>query len=154
MKTKLTLTYLIIPTLLLGCAHSTNKQIDEKISQENQVQRTSDLRAEAAKQLQAAPGLTDSQRENLSSLQSVTSQRLRDLQSEGLKLRSILIKDVLSTNYNAKEVSQLKKRIQKVEGQRLDTLFSAIDNANDILGRSTPESRRAVAELFNQIREH
>lgn len=126
---------LALPLTLQGCAQTAvQKRVDTEVAQENTVNTRSELRAEADQTIKTAPGLTDEQRTRLLALRTATSAQSDELRLQSLKLRSVLIKDLITTNYDQDEVALIKKRMRDVEDQRLSLVFKAVEDANVILG--------------------
>src|SRR5665213_2303909 len=88
--------------VLAGCV-TTNKDLDKKVASEPQVQNRAALSVEATSLIQNSKNLNSDQKTNLIALRDSTRQQLDDLQKESMKLRSVLIHEVLSSNYNPKE---------------------------------------------------
>ena len=72
------------------------------------------------------------------------------MNKKSLELRSVLLKDILSTNYNHKEVGLIKNRMKKLEEKRLTMIFDALDKANVIMGRQASENHLLMQELLRE----
>ena len=96
--TNIKLALLAITSILTvqSCAHSVERRIDAKLAHEA-VNSREDLRTEAGKLIQMAPGLTADQRIRLTNLRKATQSKLDEIQTQSLKLRSLLIKDLITT---------------------------------------------------------
>lgn len=137
-------------SLLTSCSHGAlNKQLDEKISEESAIKTRSDLQAETADLFEKAPGLSAVQRVQLVALRNNTRSESDRLRLESLKLRSVLVKDLISEKYNEAEVELIKKRIKANEQQRLSVLFGAVEKANTILGHIAPKNQNLIHEFFD-----
>jgi hypothetical protein len=120
----------------VGCAtKSAENRIQQKVALEDSVNRR-DAQLESAQLIQASPHLTDSQKAKLIALQEKTNSELAKLRTESLKLRAILTRDIASSNYSGIEATMVKRKIKKIETDRIQITFSAIDKAGVILGRS------------------
>ncbi|MGZ6359223.1 MAG: hypothetical protein ACXWP1_08725, partial [Bdellovibrionota bacterium] len=71
-----------------------------------------------------------------------------DISSQSLKLRSVLVEEILSPNYSLDEVGMIKGRLKKLEDKRLSLMFDGIDQANTILGRKAQQHARVMRELL------
>ena len=133
--------------LAQACSHgSTSDHLDQKVATEVAPRNSAEMRIEARSAIDSAPNLTPNQRSQLKSLGAATSQQMTELRDQSLKLRAILVQDIVSANYNPREVNQIKQRIKRVEDQRLSVMFSAIDSANEMIGRS-PNNKEMIEEL-------
>lgn len=140
---------IVMGTLLLqGCAHGPDQRIDDKLSQEGAVKDRAQLRTETSEVIRTAPGLTDDQRSKLTDLSNTTRTQIDDISQQTLKLRALLVQEVVSSNYNADEVAGIKKRIRKLEAKRITAIFDAVDKANTILGRQAQTNQHIVREFL------
>jgi len=152
MKSKLyTLVLLVV---MIGCASTRNKVLDEKISKESAISSRADLQAEAKSSVDNDVNLSAEQKEKLTKLRVSISSQLDKINKESLELRSVLMKDVLSSKYNRKEVSMIKNRMRKLEDRRLSTIFDGADKANVILGRQADQNLHVMREFLGRYEGH
>jgi hypothetical protein len=112
--------------------------VDSKLAQTPPVSGPAELRKTTADTIASTPGITEDQRAKLVVIQKTTEGKLDKLRQESLKMRELLIQEVVRTDgYNDNEVNRIKSRLKDVEGKRLTTLFKALDQANDVLGHQT-----------------
>jgi hypothetical protein len=123
------------------------KRLDEKLSQENDLKTTGDLNTQASQIIQSATDLNTEQKEKLKSLRTTTQSKISEISLQTLKLRSILIKDLVETQYDEDEVDLIKERIHNLDRERTTVLFKAIEQANEIVGRQA-QSRAAIMHDF------
>src|SRR5439155_657173 len=83
------------------------------------------------------------QRAQLFSIRDQARADLENLRLESLKLRSVLIKDIVSSKYNPAEIELIKSKLRGVEDERISTLFRAIRKSNLTLGRFASAGARA-----------
>jgi hypothetical protein len=143
------LVFLMSSMALQGCAHrELSSKIDREVSQESAIKSHSDLRSETSQLIDSSPNLTAEQRLQLSALAKSVRTRSDLLWSESLKLRSVLIKDLLAADYDEDEVELIKRRIKSVESQRLSVTFDAIEKAKLILGKEAVANAHLFDVLF------
>lgn len=148
-RTGLLITACALMAILQGCAHaSLDKRIDDELAKETEVKSQTSLRAESADLIRTTSGLTDDQRQRLSQLKTKTAAELDPLWQQSLKLRAILIKDVIATSYDNDEVSLIKARLRKIGERRLTIMFDAVKEANQILGRQAVDNREVVDDVL------
>lgn len=134
---------LILPLFIMfstiqGCAHKRmEKEIDTKLQQEPQITSQESLQKEAYEAVEQDPNLTQDQKIKLLELQNNTRVKMAELKEKNIKLRSLLLKDLLAPEDTSDEVALLKRRIKKNQSEKISTLFSAIDQTNKILGKDT-----------------
>jgi hypothetical protein len=127
-----------------------NQKLDEKLAQESNVSDKKELLVETSRVIQTTPNLTLQQREQLKVLKKDIRANLNDLKSQSLRLRAVLVKDVISSQDHADEIELIKKRLHSVEDQRLKVVFSAVERANGILGKTAPDHEQVMREFFNE----
>lgn len=138
---------------ILSCANkSTEKNLETKVSQEPNVEGTSELRTTTAILIENSKFSPD-KKTQLQSLHLKASAEMQAYREELLKLRSILIKDVFSNNYNKSEVALIQKKIRNLEDKRLALMFKTIDTANGILGREN-RAQEELRLMDRMIGEH
>jgi hypothetical protein len=141
--------FVFLSMALSGCASNASKKVDSKVSQENGVQTRKALQAEAQSLIEHDAELTTDQKSRLSILSSSLSQQLDAMNLESVKLRSVLVKEVLSPDYQISEVEVIKGRMRGLESRRVDLMFSGIEQANVILGRGPADNRRVLSAFIN-----
>jgi len=134
-----------LPILLQGCAHSAiDQSIDDKMARQSSVKNRADLNNEAGGLIQNAPGLVEAQRKQLSDLRTKTSAAMADLSDQSLRLRGVLIQEVVALDCDLEEVQAIKDRLKRIEDKRLSIMFDAVDQANSILGHGAPLPREQI----------
>jgi len=121
-------------SIVVGCATG-NKELNTKLSQETEVKKRSDLGQEATGLIASNPKLTNSQKTQLFALRDSVKAQMDQIQSDSLKLRAVLIREVLSPNYSSKEARLIERRMAKLDSKRTSVILNTIDEANRILGR-------------------
>jgi hypothetical protein len=132
-----------------GCSHkAVEEKLNEKMSVQPAVSGTPALQADAVFLIENSQ-LTSLQKEKLTRLQEVSGKQLESYRDQSLRLRAILIQDVLSAHYNRSEVKLIQSKIKKVEYKRVALIFRTIDIANGIMGRDTNAEENA--QLLNRM---
>jgi len=146
---------LLFAVVAQGCAHGsvspTEKRLDDKLAQEETIKTNADLKAETTKLLETSKRLNPRQRTELESLRASTNAQLDKIRAETLKLRAILISDVVSSDYNSDEVDLIKHRIKDLEQKKLSTYFDAVREANIMLGRWASKGDRITSDVLDQM---
>jgi hypothetical protein len=124
-----------------GCAHtSQEKDLDAKLSQTAPLDR-----AELGQEENHAisnTGLSDDQKNRLTDLRISTRKELDGLRDQSMRLRNLLVQDVLAKDDRTSEVKRIQDRMKDVESKRLTVMFSAVDSANLILGHEGAANER------------
>ena len=143
---KLNFMFLFLATLV-GCSSANKKVLDQKMEAES-VDSRAELKIETKNSIDNAVNLTQEQKQKLNTLRSSVSKKIDELNKQSLELRSILVKNIVSTNYNSDEVSLIKVRMRKLEDKKLMAIFKSIDEANQILGRQARDNRHVMQEMI------
>lgn len=117
------------------------KDVDQKVTQETSINTQADLNAESANLIETATNITEEQRDQLLVLREKTRAETQEQNKESLRLRSVLVKEMLASNYNGKEVSAIKRKIKKADNKMLSILTDSIQKTNTILGRQARDNR-------------
>ena len=146
---------LLISMLVLfaqGCASSSaDKKVDTELANESEITDSNSLGVELKTLVDKSTKLTPKQKASLMTLQSETRIQVAKYREQSLKLRSILIKEVIVSKYNPDEIELVKERLKSTEDKRLTVIFNAIDHANTIIGNELPENE-AMLRSFYEIR--
>ena len=150
MKYTNSLVNLLLLAVFCGCSSLNNKNLDQKISHETHVTTREELRTETKDSIENSVNLTADQKKQLTELRLSITNQTNEMNKKSLELRSVLLKDILSTNYNHKEVGLIKNRMKKLEEKRLTMIFDALDKANVIMGRQASENHLLMQELLRE----
>ena len=127
---------ILLLSLAFGCSHeAVEKDISQKMNRESDVTSQDDLTSKANLVVQNAKGISNDQRRRLMELRSATTMQLEINWQQQLKLKSVLIKEVIQTDYKENEVELIKSKLKDLESKRLAIMFSSVDEANRIMGR-------------------
>src|SRR4051812_48398290 len=114
---------ILAATLLPSCASTDlNRRLDDRLAEEGSIKTRKDLDSKASALLQQTPGLTASQRDRLAGLKSSVQEKLQANSKESLKLRALLVEDVLSPGDHSAEIAELKSRLRKLARERVNTI--------------------------------
>jgi hypothetical protein len=142
-----------ILSLAIGaCASKQDKKLTAKVSEEKSIQSNAELTSQANDTIKNSPNLNDEQKSKLMALRAEMTTQSNALRDESFKLRSVLIKDLISKDEHVNEVKLIKARLRKIEDQRLDVLFGAIDQANIILGKYAAEHQKMLEQTLRDDR--
>lgn len=141
------MTLIALGMLLTGCSSMKDKQdVDKKVAEET-VTDGAGLGQSFQDLLRNSKNLTDKQKEQLTVLFNDTKAQNKLLLAESFKLKTVLVKELLSEDNNASEVSILKKQIKKNEALRLKTSLNAIEQMSQIMGKS-PETNMYANQIL------
>lgn len=143
---------LILTVTLLQACGSTKAQraVDKKLASEPAItdQQTLELKQEDT--IASATGLSDEQKAKLNELRANAQAKADSIEQQSLKLREILVKNLVASNYDAKkanEVKVIKTKLVKLNHERLDLTLSSIEKAQAILGREA-KNNEAMMNSF------
>lgn len=142
---------IVLMTILIGysgCSTMGNKILDEKISNESDIKSPANLQAEAKTSIDQAVNLSEDQKQKLTKLRLSVANQTNEFNKESLELRSVLMKDIIATNFNSKEVGLIKTRMRKLEDRRLTMIFDSVEKANIIMGRQAPSNQKVMGDFL------
>ena len=135
-----------------GCASSNSKRIDQDLDARLQTAPTAanyeQFGKNARKQIKDSSA-TSEQKAKLLQLQRDTQDKSIQLRDQYYKLRSLLIQDLAAKNYDQDEVEAIKNRLKKVEDQRLQLIYTAVDQASAILGHDQVDQNVQIMRTFD-----
>jgi uncharacterized protein with von Willebrand factor type A (vWA) domain len=132
----------------LACAtKEINRQIDAGIKQEPPVQTATELNQNIDTVINQAANLTPEQKTKLLELHKASRTKLQDLNEQSLQLRELLVRSIMDPDYKDQQVTGVKKRLKKVEEQKLAMIFSSIDDANSVLGHRSRDNEAVMRAM-------
>lgn len=128
--------WIVLSVMLVSCAskQENQKNIEAKVANEN-VTSGAELNTSLHKIISESNTLSEKQKKDLTKIVEDTRTQNQQLQEESLKLRLVLIKELISTKVNPAEVKLIKKDIKKAEAKRLKNMFAAIDQISRIVAK-------------------
>lgn len=142
---------LIMIIMVFGVSCSSEKAmqktIQEKVARETEVIDGETFERNLHAAITQSQTLTQEQKDKLSAIIIDTRQKNIDLHKENLRLRAVLIKELISQKVNEKEVALIKKDIKKNEADRLHNTLDAIDRISDDL-RAHPDVEKYMDSMY------
>lgn len=137
----------LAPLLLVSCATKSDRmEVQEKVAKET-VQDGRSLGQDIDKVISDSTTLNEVQKNELNRVLGEVRGKNRALMQESFKLRAVLIKELLSQNFNQKQIKLIKKQIKKNESERLRNSLAAIDKIS-IIVRKDPEGQMILDHMF------
>jgi hypothetical protein len=136
---KISLLLVISAFTLVGTSGCASKPVEKQIDQQADNERANnrdELKIEARKRIEASTSITKVQRKALLVLLSETEASIAKDAKTSLKLRSLLIAEIIKPNYKDEKIQIIKTKIMRAENKRVATILNATVEANRILGRS------------------
>lgn len=146
---------LVLASGVAGCAHGPEKDhaLDEKLSTESDVSDYADLRTQTEKIVDQSAQLTSEQKSKLVELKVETATKLDLVQKEILKLKGVLVRNIVADKYQPQEVLQIEKKIEALSKQKLTIFFASLEKGSKILGKvSAKEQILQELHLETQFR--
>jgi DNA primase len=142
MKKSVLIVTALAAVMFSGCAsYQLKRKLDEKMALEPRTIQQSDVQSESEQLLKNTRGFSEKQKSELVSLRDSVRAEMKDLDQQSLKLRSILIQDIVAPAYNVGEVDLIRDRLHEIENRRLNAVFHAVRKAEAILGRDIVRSQ-------------
>lgn len=144
---------LLLCLVLMSCSTTKIEQskIDSKVANESSVTDGKTLGQSVHDTINASKTLDDKQKGELNTLFIETRETMKGLNEKSFKLKSVLVKELLSGSENRKQIKLLKKDIKKVESERLKSTFAAFDKISKIV-RKDADAQVYTDHLMNMDR--
>jgi hypothetical protein len=120
---------------LVSCSSKSQQRELEAKASESKVQDGKALGNKIHDLIHSSKTLTDAQKSELELIMNANKQKADELTEKSFQFRGVLVKSLLSGNYNKKEVSLLKKDIEKIEKAKLKNTFDTIDKVIGIVAK-------------------
>ena len=124
---------------LQGCATAAEKRVDAKVAAEPAIQDSNGLEARVQQALKTATWLSNEQRNQIASIRKAAQERLDAEVEEELRLRAILLKDLVAIDYDESEVAAVSARIKSLRNKSADELRDEFESERRALGREIEE---------------
>jgi sugar-specific transcriptional regulator TrmB len=138
---------LLQSAILVSCSSPTHN-VDEDLKKEPTPNGRKELGESASRLIDEAQNITSDQKARLYQLQARIRNELDVAQGESLKVRSLIVKNLISPDYQERKNRELKRRLRELEGQRLTILLNAVDDANRILGNTNQKNDRILRQML------
>lgn len=139
---------LYLLAVLLGLSACSTTQTEKAVDSEVAKQPVRSMHGEvAAKGYDAilkSPQLTEEQKNKFLALHKSMIASTFKIQTEMSKLKGVLFETLTTTPYDAKKAEVLKKRIVKLNNEKMDSMFLAFEEVKRILGYMSPQERREL----------
>ncbi|MCM2351012.1 MAG: hypothetical protein NDI69_13405 [Bacteriovoracaceae bacterium] len=151
---KITLSLILLLSLAVSCASkkAAHHNVEEKVSQETVIDGQA-LGAKIREMINSSQTLDADKKAKLNALITDVGGKNKKLTEESFKLRSVLVKELISGNVNRKEVKILKKKIKDVEAEKLKNSLATIDKFSAIVS-GDPEKEKMMQEMIQIDRVH
>ena len=132
----------IVLVLQLGCASSElEREQRAQIRAQQPADSPQQIMERAALAFSNAPGLTPEQKIKLGAIYSQVYTEATTIRREMGQAKSLLFMKLANTNYKNKEILSLKNRIIRLDQRRLDLMFKALEDVQDVVGRGEDAER-------------
>jgi|GEM_PF-3808262 len=131
-----------------GCGHTqVDERVDAKLTNEPEVASEEELNRKNEEAITSASHLSEAQKEKLLKVHRDVGTQVQEIEDEEKRLQAVLVKELVSTGYNADDLNTLKKRLKKLEKKKMDLQMSAIDDVNWIMNRTRPIPPRIAGDF-------
>ena len=134
---------------MVGCATSEDRALDQRIKAERRADTPEEIAQRAADVFSTAPGLTAEQRKKLNALYLKTYAQSREIRTEIGKMKSLLFKEAATKKFKTNTVNELTRRIVDADQRRLNLMFSALEEMQNIVGYGEDKK-----ELYEYLRNY
>lgn len=141
---KYILSSVAIFSLAMGCASQKAKtEVDRKVSEESVTMTPGETAAKGRDAILQSKYLTEAQKTKILGIMTNTQVKSVALREETARLKAVLFETLGEKNYKADQVAVIKSRLKKIENEKMDLMFSSLDQVKEVLGVSDDEHRNA-----------
>lgn len=134
---------LLVLLSLASCASKNEERALQVKAQESKVNDAPALKQTIHDLIHSSKTLTEAQKIELETIMTENKAKADELTEKSFQFRSVLIKSLLSGNYNQKEVNILKKDIEKIEKLRLKNTFDTVAKITNIVAKHEQKEKFA-----------
>jgi hypothetical protein len=135
---------------LVSCASQAEKDIETETAAVKPAASMTILMERHKAKIMSSEVLSDVQKEKLLNLQMNTYTQAKTYTTEIKKLKTVMLKNLMSKKYSEKKNNIVTKKIRKLNSQRMDLMFDTLKEAKTILGKnSTDESLQELWYLHD-----
>ena len=147
--------------ILAGCNTPQKKTADkvmtEQVHQQEPADGAQQIMQRAATAFSSAPGLTPAQKMRLGEIYSQVYLKSMKIRREIGQSKSLMFSRLASVDYDSSEIKKLKARVVKLYQERLDIMFLALAQVQEVVGKGIDVERiykyfeeKEIPELFHR----
>ncbi len=123
-------------TVTIGCSSAATNSgaLDKKIASEKSAQTPDEIAKRGATNFISAPGLSEQQRQKLMDIYIRTYLGAEEIRGQIGQAKSLLFKMIAKNSYKSKEMEELKAKVVGLDQKRLQIMFQALSDVQDIVG--------------------
>jgi len=151
-KTMVTLTATAATLGLIACSSGptkTENDLDRKVTAQAQADSPEQIRDRAAEMFTNSPGLTVEQKAKLTVIYQRTYGEAMTIRKEIGQNKSMLFELIATKNFKSKEVNTLKKRLVDLDHKRLEVMFQALEDVQNVVGTG-----KGSEEIYKHLRDY
>jgi len=142
--------YTVVAVMFVLVACATQKKTEDKVktevAKESRIHDPDTFEKGINEAIDSSTSLDAEQKKGLHKILNETRDQNRKLYEQSLKLRVVLLKELLKKDSDTKEVKLLKKQIQNLENDRLKNTFQTVDQISHIVKHDENDH-----DILNQV---
>ena len=135
---------------LMGCAQTqVEKDLDREATAEPARRMHGGVATKGYEAIENSRSLSPEQKQQLKELHGQMIAKTFTIQEDTAKLKGVLFNTLTKSPYDEQKVETIKKRLVALNEQKMQNMFSALSQAQKILGVTPPEERmRLFDDMF------
>jgi Spy/CpxP family protein refolding chaperone len=131
---------LSLMALLVGCATPTaaEKQVQQNVSEQKSIESTAQAAGSGRFAIHQSTKLTEDQKIRLLALMDRAELNIADIRKKEGQLKAALFQELAEGHYDRKEIAVYKSKLKKLEAEKMDLMFSNLEESRKILGPTQP----------------
>lgn len=141
---------LLLPGLWMGlsaCATQAEKQVDAQAAEQSAIQSPNQAAYSGRFAVRVSEKLSGDQKVKFLEIMDQTQAKVNDIRAQEGQLKAAMFQSLSEGNFNDSEMNVFKKKLKKLEGQKLDLMFSSLDDVRKLL-KGNPEIAPDLKDFY------
>lgn len=120
----------------MGVDKKTRAEVDQKVAEEKAPQSRGEMSERGFTAWASSSGMNENQKREMTDIQISAERESVRIRDEINKSKSAMFKELATGNYDDRMIDGFKRKIVKLDHERLELMFKALAKARNVLGRS------------------
>ena len=139
----------ILVIFLAACTNSKEERIlDQRILAEIPTHESHEIANQGAQTFSDMSGVSEEIRLRLLQINLETADQAQLIETQILQTKSILFKTLATPNYKKSDINKLKKKLVKLDHERLDLMFRTIERVESVLEEKTERKEEIYKKFY------
>jgi hypothetical protein len=137
--------------ILIGCASSMQKQVQQEAAVQTDVHSNHDAVDSGRNAILNSTKLNQQQKDQFLQVMAHTEDEMTDIRAQEGKLKAALFQSLSQGEYNPFKISVYQSKLKKLENKKLDLMFASLKKVRHILGKDPQFNQEEYLFDFNMF---